>query len=253
MSLIETLHILCRVVLLMKKVSFSWSKYSIGKGGRSRILFPTCMLLLIVSVAVIVPSVLAQINLDVDADYEFSFDVTSTTALWTPGTHSFNVTGAGNVSAPFADTFTMNGSGTAEYSMVGGGYPPGEFDLTLEMSGFIDDSLLTGPYTMSVVAHAETMQVADTPGYVRTEEVMNVAINGTFNDLPWNATSTSTTVDFSYIGPEGTEFQIQVTGSSHVIPEFPSAIVTPVILIAVTLIAAVITGAYSKKGRPSKH
>jgi len=69
---------------------------------------------------------------------------------------------------------------------------------------------------------------------------MNAAINGTFNEIPWNATSTSTIVDFSVIDVEGTSFQIRVTGSSHVIPEFPSAIVIPLTLIAVTLIAFVL-------------
>ena len=212
-----------------------------SKIARSKSFFTVGMLFLICSIIVVVPSVLAQLDLDFNADYELAFVVTSTTALWDPGTHAFSITGEGNFSAPLVDTFTMNGSGTATYSMVGGG-PPGEFDLTLEMSGYIEDSILTGPYTMSVVAHAETAVVATTPGYIRTEEVMNAAINGTFNELPWNATSTSTLVDFSVIGGEGTSFQIRVTGSSHVIPEFPSAIVIPLTLIAVTLIALIVTG-----------
>jgi hypothetical protein len=234
-------------ILLMKKVSILGSKYSKSKLARSKTWFTVCMLLLIVTAVVVTPSVLAQINLDVDADYEMEFEVTSTTALWTAGTHSFEVTGEGNFSAPVEDTFTMNGSGTVTYSMVGAG-PPGEFDLTLEMSGYIDDSLLAGPYTMTVVAHATTVLVEETtPGYVRTEEVMNAAVNGTFNELTWNATSTSTMVDFSDIGSEGTFFQIRVTGSSNVIPEFPSTVLMPVILIAVTLVAAIITGTYSKK------
>jgi hypothetical protein len=230
----------------MKKVSVLWSMYSKSKAARSKTWLTLCMLLLIVTAVVVTPSVLAQINLDVDADYEMEFEVTSTTALWNSGTHSFEVTGEGNFSAPVEDTFTMNGSGTVTYSMVGGG-PPGEFDLTLEMSGYIDDSLLAGPYTMTVVAHATTVLVQETtPGYVRTEEVMNAAVNGTFNEFTWNATSTSTLVDFSDID-EGMFFQIRVTGSSNVIPEFPSTILMPVILIAVTLVAAIITGTYSKK------
>ena len=234
----------------MKRFSGLRSLYSKSDVARSQTWFAVCMLLLIVSVVVVVPSVLAQLNLDVDADYEMEFEVTSTTALWTAGTHSFEVTGEGNFSAPVEDTFTMNGSGTVTYSMVGEG-PPGEFDLTLEMSGYIDDSLLAGPYTMSVVAHATTAQVEETPGYIRTEEVMNAAINGTFNEFTWNATSSSTLVDFSVIGGDGTSFQIRVTGSSNVIPEFPSAILMPIVLIAVTLVAAIITGAYTKRGRPS--
>ena len=212
-----------------------------SKIAKSKSWFAVCLLLLVVSAVVVTPSVLAQINLDVDADFEFEFNVTSTTALWNPGTHAFSVTGEGNFSAPLIDSFTMNGTGTVTYSMVGGGSPPGEFDLTLDMSGYIEDSVLTGPYTMSVVAHAETALMATTPEYIRTEEVMNANINGTFNDLPWNATSTSTTVDFSVIGGGGTSFQIRVIGSSHVIPEFSSAILMPIILITVTLIIAVIT------------
>jgi len=230
----------------MKKVAVLWLMYSKSKVARSKTWFTVCMFLLIVTAVVVTPSVLAQINLDVDADYEMEFEVTSTTALWNPGMHSFEVTGEGNFSAPVEDTFTMNGSGTVTYSMVGAG-PPGEFDLTLEMSGYIDDSILAGPYTMRVVAHATTAQVAETSGYIRTEEVMNAAVNGTFNELTWNATSTSTIVDFSVIGSEGTSFQIRVTGSSNVIPEFPSTLLMPVILIAVTLVAAIITRTYSKK------
>ena len=235
--------------LLMKNISVLKSMYSKSEVARSKTWFATCMLLLIVSAVVITPAVLAQINLDVDANFEMEFTVTSTTALWDPGTHSFEVTGEGNFTSPIVDTFTMNGSGTVTYTMVGGG-PPGEFNLTLDMTGNIEDSVLAGPYTMTVVGHATTVLVyPTTQGYERTEEVMNVAINGTFNELPWNATSTSTFVDFSVV--EGTEFQIRVTGSSHVIPEFPVAIAMPVILIAVTLVAGIITGAYTKKRRPS--
>ena len=126
---------------MMKRFSGLRSLYSKSDVARSQTWFAVCMLLLIVSVVVVVPSVLAQLNLDVDADYEMEFEVTSTTALWTAGTHSFEVTGEGNFSAPVEDTFTMNGSGTVTYSMVGEG-PPGEFDLTLEMSGYMIRSWL---------------------------------------------------------------------------------------------------------------
>lgn len=235
----------------MKKISFLRSRYSKSEAAQSKTWFATCMLLLIVSAVVVTPAVLAQINLDVDANFEMEFTVTSTTALWTAGTHSFEVTGEGNFTSPIVDPFTMNGSGAVTYSMVDGG-PPGEFDLTLDMTGNIEDSVLAGPYTMTVVGHAWSVLVFPTTlGYERTEEVTNVAINGTFNELPWNATSTSTLVDFSYIGPEGTSFQIRVTGSSHVIPEFPAAIIMSVILIAVTLVTGIITGAYTKKRRSS--
>ena len=235
----------------MKKVSILGSAYSKSRVARSKTWFAVCMLLLIVSTVVVIPSVLAQLDLDVNADYEITFEVTSTTTLWNPGTHSFNMTGVGQVSAPFVDTFAMNGSGTATYSIVGEGSPPGEFDVTMELSGYLEYSFFDGPYTMSVVAHGETVLVATTTGYIRTEEVVNLSANGTFNELTWNATSTSSTVDFSVIGGEGTSFVFRLTGSSHVIPEFPSAIVMPLILIVVTLIAVIITGTYSKKDRPS--
>lgn len=231
----------------MKKFSILRSEYSKSRVARSKTCFALCMLLLIVSTGVVIPSVLAQIELDVDANYEISFEVTSTTTLWNPGTHNFNMTGVGELSAPFVDTFTVNGSGTATYSIVGGGSPPGEFDVTMELSGYLEDSFFNGPYTMTVVAHGETVLAATTTGYIRTEEVVNLSANGTFNGSPWNATSTSSTVDFSDIGGEGTSFEFRVTGSSHVIPEFPSAIVMPLILIAVTLVAVIITGTYSKK------
>jgi len=104
---------------------------------------------------------------------------------------------------------------------------------------------------MSVVAHGQTMLVATTPGYVRTEEIVNLSANGTFNELTWNATSSSSIVDFSFIDNEGTAFQFRVTGSSHVIPEFPSSFVFLLILIVLTLIAVIIPGASSKEGIPS--
>jgi len=236
----------------MKMLSLLRSDYIKSEAARSKTWFAACMLLLTVSAVAVAPAVLAQINLDVDADFDMEFDVTSTTVLWEPGTHSFEIIGEGDFTAPIEDTFTMNGSGTVTYTMIGDG-PPGEFDITLEMTGYIEESVLAGPYTMTVVGHATTALVTPTtPGYERTEEVMDIAINGTFNDMPWNATSTSTQVDFSYLGEEGTEFQIRVTGSSNIIPEFPTAIAMPMILIAVTLLAGIITGAYAKKGHLNK-
>lgn len=236
-----------RTVVAMKKVTILRSACSKSRVAHSKTWFAICMLLLIVSIVVVVPSVLAQLDLDVDTDYEITFEVTSTTTLWDPGTHSFEMSGVGELSAPFVSTFTVNGSGTATYSIVGGGSPPGEFDVTMELSGYLEDSFFNGPYTMTVVAHGETVLAAATTGYIRTEEIVNLSANGTFNESPWNATSTSTTVDFSDIGSEGKSFEFRVTGSSHVIPEFPSAIVMPLTLIAATLVAVIITRIYSKK------
>ncbi len=235
----------------MKKVSILGSAYSKSRVARSKIWFAVCMLLLIVSTGVVIPSVLAQLDLDFVAEYELTFELTSTTALWVPGTHSVDMSGVGQLSAPIVDTFTMNGSGTATYSMVGGGSPPGEFDLTIELSGYLEGSFFNGPYTMSVVSHGETMLVDTTPDYIRTEEIVDLSANGTFNESTWNITSLSSIIDFSFIDNEGTAFEFRITGSSHVIPEFPSSIVMPLILIAVTLIAVIIIGTSSKKGIPS--
>jgi hypothetical protein len=89
------------------------------------------------------------------------------------------------------------------------------------------------------------VQVSTTEGFVRTEEIHDLSVNGSFSGFMWNATSATSVVDFSYINIEGTLFQFRVTGTSHayVIPEFSSLIGLPLIMIA-TLIAALI---YRKK------
>ncbi|UCC57987.1 MAG: hypothetical protein JSW14_06405 [Candidatus Bathyarchaeum sp.] len=231
----------------MKEVSILGLAHSKFKVVRSKIWFAVCLVLLIVSIVVGIPSVLAQITLDVDAEYELTFVVTSTTALWDPGTHSIEMSGVGQLSAPIVVTFTINGTGTATYSMVGGGNPPGEFNLNMELSGYLEDSFFTGAYTMSVVAHGTTVILATTPTYVRTEEIVNLSANGTFNELTWNATSSSSIMDFSSINGEGTEFELRVTGSSHVIPEFPLSIVLLVIVILLTLVAVIISEVHSRE------
>ncbi len=236
----------------MKKASILELEHSKSKVVRSKTWFAVCLFILIITTIVSIPSALAQLELDVDTAFELTFEVTSTTALWNPGTHSFDMTGEGLLSAPFVDTFTMNGSGTATYSIVGGGSPPGEFDLNMDLSGYLEDSFFNGPYTMSVVAHGETRLVATTPGYIRTEEIVDLSANGTFNELTWNTTSPSSIVDFSLIDNEGTAFQFRVTGTSHVIPEFPLSIVLLLIVIVLTLMAVIITGTYLQRGIPSK-
>lgn len=206
-------------------------------------LFSICLLSLMVLIALVIPSVFSQIELDVT--YELTCEVTGTTTLWDPGTHNFEMTCEGQLYAPFADTFTMNGSGTATYSMVGGGYPPGEFDLTIDMSGYLNNSFFNGPFTLSAVAHGETVLVSSTQGFIRTEEVQSLSANGTFNDLTWNVTSQIATVDFSFIDELGKAFQFRVTGTSHtsIIPEFTSFIAIPLFII-VTLLAVI---AYRRK------
>lgn len=217
----------------MKTVPLLMSKFSKSEAARSKTWFVAYMLLLFVSTVVFAPVVLAQTDLDVDSELEF--DITSPTTLLVPGTHSFEMTGNGNIFAPFENTFTMNGSGTATYYMVGGGTPP-EFHLTLEMAGYIEESnitgpsVITGPYNMTVIAHGRRAQVATTPGYARTEELTNVAINGTFNESLWNATSTSIIVDFSIITETAVQFRL--TSSSHVVPEFSSIVILSTFIIA---------------------
>jgi len=203
-------------------------------------MFAMCLCSLIVLAALAIPSVLSQIEIDVDVTYELTCEVNGTTTLWNPGTHDFEMTCEGQLSVPFADTFTMNGSGTATYSMVGGGSPPGEFDLSMDMSGYLNNSFFDGPFTLSAVAHGETALVSTTPGFIRTEEIVDLSANGTLNGFIWNVTSLSSTVDFSLIGEDGTEFEFRITGSGHtsIIPEFPSFLILPLFMIA-TLLAVI--------------
>jgi hypothetical protein len=144
----------------------------------------------------------------------------------------------GQLFIPINDTFTANGSGTVTYSMVGGGSPPGEFDLSMSFSGYLNDSFFNGPFTLSTVAHGTTLLVSTTSGFIRTEQLQDFEGSGTFDGYTWNVTDQTATVDFSLIDPQGTEFQIQVTGagSTSIVPEFPSMIIVP-LFIAATLLA----------------
>ena len=191
------------------------------------------------SLMILIPPVLSQIELDLT--YEITCEVISATTLWNPGTHDFEIICDGQLFTPFSDTFAMDGFGTATYSMVGGGWPPGEFDLTMNFSGYLSNSFFDGPYDISVVCHGETVLVEPpTPGFVRTEEIRNLSANGTFNEYTWDVTIETATVDFSYIDPEGKAFDIQITGGSHIyiVPEFPSLIILPILMI-VTLLAVI--------------
>lgn len=202
-------------------------------------LLMVCLFSVMLFVAQAIPFVLSQIQLDIT--YELNCEVNSTTPLWDPGTHTFEMTCQGQLKAPFLDTFTMNGSGTFTYAMVGGGYPPGEFDLTMDMAGYLNNSFWNGPYTLSAQCHGETVLVAPTAGFIRTEELQNFAANGTFDGWLWNVTGDTAVVDFSYIDEFGHSFQIRVTGLGHtsIIPELPSLIILPLFMTAI-LIAAII-------------
>ena len=193
---------------------------------------------MVLTAQTVVP-VLGQIELDLT--YELVCAVTSTTTLWNPGTHNFEMTCEGQLLAPFTDTFTVNGSGTATYSMIGGGNPPGEFDLNMNMSGYLYNSFFNGPFALSAVSHGETALVFPTPGFVRTEEIRNLSANGTFDEFIWNMTGQIATVDFSFIDPQGKAFQFRITGSSHtsIIPEFPSLLILPLFVMAALLVTIV--------------
>jgi hypothetical protein len=205
----------------------------------SATLLTACLFSIMLFAVQAIPFVLSQIQLDLT--YELNCEVNSTTPLWAPGTHTFEMTCQGQLQTPFLDTFTMNGSGTLTYTMVGGGFPPGELDLTMDMTGYLNNSFWNGPYTLSAQSHGETVLVATTPSFIRTEELQTFAANGTFDGWLWNVTGDTAIVDFSYIHELGTSFQIRVTGLGHtsIIPELPSLILLPLFMTA-TLIAALV-------------
>jgi hypothetical protein len=127
------------------------------------------------------------------------------------------------------------------YSMVGGG-PPGELNLNMDLSGYLNDSFFNGPFNLSAVAHATTVLSSTTAGFIRTELVQSLTANGTFNEYTWNVTDQMATVDFSFIDPEGTAFQIRVigTGQSSVVPEkFLPIFIIPLLTAAILLAAVV--------------
>lgn len=199
-------------------------------------------ILLILLIAAYTLSLLfASSQAQVDLTYQLDCYVTSTTALWTPGTHNFTLTCQGQLSSPINSTFTLNGTGMVTYSMVGGG-PPGELNLNMNLSGYLNDSFFNGPFNLSAVAHATTVLSSPTAGFIRTELVQNLTANGTFNEYTWNVTDQMATVDFSFIHPQGAAFEIRVlgTGQSSVVPEKFLPIVIIPLLTAAVLLAVVV-------------
>lgn len=186
---------------------------------------------------------LDQLNLT----YQLDCNVTSTTALWNPGTHNFNMTVQGQLFTPINSMFSLDGSGNVTYSMVGEG-PPGELDLTMNLSGYLNDTFFDGPFNLTAVAHATTVLVPPTVGFERTEIIQNLTANGTFNEYTWEVTNQSATVDFSSINPQGTAFQIRIVGGgpASYIPEFSSIIILPLFIIA-TIVAITIARKSIKK------
>lgn len=183
----------------------------------------------------------------IDLTYELNCTVTSTTPLWNPGTHDFNMTVQGQLFTPMNSMFSLNGSGNVTYSMIGGG-PPGELDLTMNLSGYLNDTFFNGPFNLTAAAHATTVLAATTAGFERTEIVQNLTANGTFNEITWEVTNQSATVDFSSISPQGTAFQIRIIGGgpASYIPEFSSILILP-LFIAAAVIAVTISRKSTKK------
>jgi hypothetical protein len=172
-----------------------------------------------ISLLAAVLHVLSQRGLDIT--YEFTAQVTSTseTTLWTPGTHTYRMTGEGRLTSPFEQAFTFEGNGTATYSCTGAGCPPGQINLVLTFVGDFNSTFLDGQMNVSVVANALTDVIAPTSGYQRTEEVRDLTITGTYNGVGWNSTTDTATVDFASMGG-GMDFQIQVQGGAHLsLPE----------------------------------
>ena len=180
--------------------------------------------------------VFAQTQLDLT--YQLDCNVTSTTALWNPGTHDFTMTCQGQLFTPINTLFSLNGSGNVTYSMVGGGPPPGELDLSMSLSGYLYDTFFDGPFNLTVVAHATTVLVSPNVGFERTEIIQNLTANGIFNAYTWDVTNQSATADFSFIDPQGKTFQFRITGGgpASYIPEFSSLIILPLFIIATIVV-----------------
>jgi hypothetical protein len=142
-----------------------------------------------ISLLAAVLHVLSQRGLDIT--YEFTAQVTSTseTTLWTPGTHTYRMTGEGRLTSPFEQAFTFEGNGTATYSCTGAGCPPGQINLVLTFVGDFNSTFLDGQMNVSVVANALTDVIAPTSGYQRTEEVRDLTITGTYNGVGWRSRS----------------------------------------------------------------
>ena len=183
----------------------------------------------------------------VDLTYELNCTVNSTTPLWNPGTHDFTMTVQGQLLAPMNSVFSLNGSGNVAYSMIGGG-PPGELDLTMNLSGYLNDTFFNGPFNLTATAHSTTLLAPPTVGFERTEIIQNLTANGTFNEYTWEVTNQSAIVDFSSISPQGTEFQIRIIGGgpASYIPEFSSILILPLFIVA-TVIAITMSRKSTKK------
>jgi len=177
-------------------------------------------IVLAVAIVSLLTTLLFVLSQGIDVEYEYSLHVTSDTTLWDPGTHEFAVNGTGHILSPVNETFPLRGTGRVTYTMVGPG-PPGQFNLDINFTTNLTTSFFTGPLSLSGSGSGETVLVAPTPGFIRTEELRDFSVSGTYNGLGWNSTSDKATVDFSSIGPEGKTFDVRVRGTSHLFLESP--------------------------------
>ena len=199
----------------------------------------------IVAAAVVTTALIALLfvlSSGIEVQYEYSFHVTSNTTLWDPGTHHFSVTGEAHILSPVDETFPVEGEGTATYAMVGVAFPPGEFDLQINFSTYLNTSFYGGPLNLSGVGHGVTSVVwPPNPGFVRTEELRDFSIVGRYNGLWWNATTELATIDFSMIDPDGKEFQIRIRGTSRLAFQPPPAPVAEP-MVTLTISVALLVG-----------
>lgn len=174
-----------------------------------------------VAIVSLFAALLFVLSQGIDVDYEYNLYVTSDTTLWNPGTHEFAVNGTGHILSPVNETFPLEGTGKATYSVVGPG-PPGQFNLDINFTTNLTTSFFTGSLSLSGSGSGETVLVEpSTQGFIRTEELRDFSVSGTYNGLGWNSTTDRATVDFSSIGMEGKSFDIRVQGTSHLSLESP--------------------------------
>ncbi len=206
-----------------------------------------CFLLMLplVGIVLVIAGLFFAIGqIEILVTYELNADVTSDTALWVPGTHTFRLNGTWQLQSPLDSTFEVDGSGTVTYSCASQPpFPPCQLDFNLTLESNISGTIpvLGGKVSVSITGQCETDALqTPTTGFIRTEEVRDLVITGTYslpgfvvNGIDWDSTTALATVDFSHIDNFGTSFRIRVRGTSQVsladtppspIPEFPIAL-----------------------------
>ncbi|MFQ5950763.1 MAG: hypothetical protein ACE5KH_01600, partial [Candidatus Geothermarchaeales archaeon] len=172
------------------------------------------LLLSVVAASIVLPMALSQLVINLTRNY--TCDVTSDTTLWNPGTHSFDMSCQGTVTADglFTDEpFTVQGSAEITYSCVDGGFPPCEFDADISFSGSLTSSFFGAPLVLSGSCHGDFVVLPTNPGFIRSEEFRDLRCVIAYNPT-WNIVTPSALVDFTLIDPEGKAFQFQVSAGS---------------------------------------